>query len=599
MDSTPTPPPQGPSGPTGPGEPRPRRRSGVRLLLGISVMGLLTLVAAGAGVAFFARDRIMPGAGKAEGFLELDLSEPLSDAPGDVGLVLDPKDFPALVTEVASEIRRAAKDERIAGLYLEVGDAGVGWAGLQEIRGAIADFTASGKPCHAWGETYDNKAYYLASACKDVYLAPAGLVMVNGFAITTEYYAGTFEKLGVRANFEHVGDFKSAVEPFERTGPSDAASLALDALLDDLYGQFVDGVATSRGMTPDQVRALVDDPPITPEQAVAAKLVDGLKYRDEVREGMAGEDRTKLKEYRDVPTPFDTRPKIAVVHAEGQIVSGESGSPLFGGAFVGDRTLHEILEDVREDEDIVAVVLRVNSPGGSGLASDMIWHDLEELKKDGKPFVVSMGDYAASGGYYIAAGADHIVAEPGTLTGSIGVFGGKMNLGGLYEKVGITMHTWQRGQLAQLLSPTSDFSDAERAKFRQFLESFYDVFLARVAEGRGMSREDVHTVAQGRVWTGRQALEHKLVDELGGLDTAVAKARVLAQVDAAADVELVRLPRRKTFVDQLLEDMEGKAPSSSALPLELQASLARLEALSRVLEGGGVAALLPSAITIE
>ncbi len=582
-------------------ERRPKRSGGgARLLIGISLMGVVTLAAATAGIVFFARDGL-PGAGVTEdSFLEVALDGPLADAPGDVGFVVDPKDFPPLVTEVAANIRRAAADDRIKGLYLEIGDIGGGWAATQEVRDAIVAFGASGKPCHAYAEALDNKGYYLASACDNVYLAPAGLLMLNGFSVTTEYYAGTLEKIGVKANFEHVGDFKSAVEPFERSGPSEAAALATNDLLDSLYSQLVTGIASGRGMDEATVRAIVDDPPITPEAALAAGLVDGLKYRDEVREGIAGEERTELGDYREVSSPLGGAGKtIAVVHAEGQIISGESGSPLFGGSLMGDRTIAEMLEQVREDEDVVAVVLRVNSPGGSGLASDAMWHDIKRTREAGKPVVVSMGDYAASGGYYIAAAADAIVAEPGTLTGSIGVFGGKMNLAGLYEKVGITLHTVQRGQLSSIFSSTSDFNDAERAKFRQFLEGFYDVFLARVAEGRGMTKEEVHVVAQGRVWTGVQAKERKLVDELGGLDVAIARARVLAEIPEGEDVSILRLPKRRTFVDQVMEDLtQAQMPAEMHIP-EVRAAYGRLFALARVLESGGVAAMLPGTLEIR
>ncbi|MFN7143300.1 MAG: signal peptide peptidase SppA, partial [Myxococcota bacterium] len=579
--------------------PRPKRSGrGARLLIGISVMGLVTLGAAAAGLVFFARDGLPGGGVTADSFLEVSLEGALSDAPGDVGFVVDPKDFPPLVTEVAANIRRAAKDDRIQGLYLEVGSIGAGWAATQEIRDAVADFSASGKPCHAYGETFDNKAYYLASACENVYIAPAGLMLLNGFEVTTEYYAGTLEKIGVKSNFEHVGDYKSAVEPFERTGPSEAAALATNEMLDSLYEQLVAGISKGRGMDTEQVRALVNDPPITPEAALAAGLVDGLKYRDEVREGIAGEERTDLADYREASSPLGASRSIAIVHAEGQIISGESGSPVFGGAMVGDRTLAELFEEVREDEDVAAVVLRVNSPGGSGLASDAIWHEIKRTREAGKPVVVSMGDYAASGGYYIAAAADAIVAQPGTLTGSIGVFGGKMNLAGLYDKLGITFHTWQRGQLAGMLSSTRDFSDVERAKFRQFLEGFYDVFLTRVADGRGMTKEEVHQVAQGRVWTGAQAKERKLVDELGGVDVAIAKARTLAGVPEDEELGILRLPKRRTFLDELLEDLsQARAPAEVLVP-EVRDAYARLYGLSLVLDGGAVA-MMPGSITIR
>jgi protease-4 len=559
-------------------------------------------VAAVVGVLVFAQDGFegLGGGGVTDdSFLEVDLTKELSDAPGDVGFVIDPNEFPPLVTEVASAIRRAGKDERIKGLYLEMGDFGLGWAAAQEIRDAIGTYSESGKPCHVYAEGLDNKGYYIASACQTVHMAPAGIFLVNGFNVTTEYYAGTLEKVGVKANFEHVGDFKSAVEPFQRTEPSEAASLAMNEMLDSLYGQLVDGIAQSRKMTPEQVRALLDNPPITPEAAKAAGLVDALDYRDDVRETIAGKERTGLDDYRRGLPSLGAHKTIAVIHAEGQIISGESGSPVFGGTMLGDRTFAEMFEEVREDEDVSAVVLRVNSPGGSGLASDAMWHEIKRTRAAGKPVVVSMGDYAASGGYYISAAADRIVAEPGTLTGSIGVFGGKMNMAGLYDKVGITLFTWQRGQLAGLLSSTTDFNDAERAKFREFLEGFYQTFLDRVSEGRGMTKEAVHAVAQGRVWTGVQAKERGLVDELGGLNVAITEAKTLANIATDEEVEIIRLPRRKTFVDQIVEDMQkSQLPAEMQVP-EVREAYGRLYALDQVLADGGVAAMLPATIEID
>ena len=593
-------PPDDPVAPA-PSEP-PRQGRGVRLLLAVGVAGVLAFVAMGVGVAVLLGQDGSDEPSATRGFLEVDLTRGLADAPGDVGLAFDPSDFPPLLTEVAADIRRAAKDPNITGLYVEVGSGTLGWAGTQELHDAIVAFGESGKPCHAWAQELDNKGYYLASACDQVHVAPAGLVLVNGLAITNEYYAGTLEKVGVRANFEHVGDFKSAVEPFERTGPSDAASEATNALLDELWGQFVEGVSRARGVDAALVQARVDDPPMTPQAALDAGWIDGLKYRDEVREGLAGKDRVKLSEYgADRPTGLKT---IAVVHAEGQIVSGRSDVSMFGGSFVGDDTFVKTIDNVREDEDIAAVVLRVNSPGGSGLASDNMWHALERLKAAGKPLVVSMGDYAASGGYYIACNADAIVAEPGTLTGSIGVFGGKMNVAGLYDKVGVTLHTWQRGQLANLLSGTSDFSELERAKFRAFLEGFYETFLDRVGKGRGMDRDAVHAVAQGRVWTGAQAKERGLVDELGGLDVAIARASQLAKIPQGAAVTLERYPARRTLFEKLAEDLQEGQVSATALPPELSVPAVReawstVDGLSRVIGSGGAVVMLPGTLRVD
>lgn len=586
---------------------RPPRRSGARILLVISLFGLLTVGAGIAGTVWLA----MGGVGgdvTEDSFLEVDLTQGITDAPTNAGFVVDPADFPPVLTEVTADIRRAASDDRIKGLYLEISGGVGGWAATEEMRDAILAFKESGKPCYAWSEGYENKGYYLASACGEVYLAPAGIMMVNGFSVTTEYYLGTFEKLGVHADFEHVGDFKTAVEPLQRNAPSDAATLAMDQMLDSLYLQFLEGIAEGRGITVDQARGIVDQAPVTPQQALAAKLVDGLKFRDEVREDMAGKERTSLSDYHVAAPAFSSARKIAVVHAEGEIIDGESGASMFGAQKLGDRTFSEQFASIRENDDIVAVVLRVNSPGGSGLASDNMWHEIELTKAAGKPVVVSMGDYAASGGYYISAGADKIYAQPGTLTGSIGVFGGKINLSGLYEKVGITLHTWKRGELSGLLDSNTDFNDVERARFRDFLANFYDQFLTRVAAGRKMEKPSVHEVAQGRVWTGAQALERGLVDELGGLDKAIASAREFAQVSADEELIIERFPKRKTFTEQLIEGMEGSASARSAeasqlavssVSPELADSIARLQTLQQVLADGGVAALLPGTIDIR
>jgi protease-4 len=292
------------------------------------------------------------------------------------------------------------------------------------------------------------------------------------------------------------------------------------------------------------------------------------------------------------------------VYAEGTIVSGDGNDSLFGGSnVIADRALVKLLEEVREDDDVKAVVLRVNSPGGSGGASDTIWRAVQKLKES-KPVVASMGDYAASGGYYIAMGANEIVAQPNTLTGSIGVFGGKLNLGGFYEKIGVTNHTYERGQSADIFSSIHDFDEVDRAKFRAYLENFYQTFLARASNDRPLSHPELEAVAQGRVWTGEQAHERKLVDHLGGLDVAIARAAALGNL-AEGTFAIERLPERKTFFEQLIEDLEhpeGEDVSvlvAGVLGPETRAALVSLHLLERVLEGGHVAAMLPFEITIR
>lgn len=594
-EQTPPSPPQRPQ--------RPPPAKGVsRLILGISLFGLAAMVGLTIGVVLLARDEISPSI-KEGSFLSLTLNGDISDAPEEGGLFMDPKDFPPLVTEVSKAIQDAAKDERIKGLYLNIEGVPGGWAAAQEIHDAVLAFGQSGKPCYAYGASFDNSTYYVASACKEIYLAPAGVTMVNGLSITTEYYVGVFEKIGVKADFEHVGDFKSAVEPMQRTGPSDAAAEAMEGMIGELYTQMVAGIAAGRGLTVEQVGAWIDNPPITADAALAAGMITGIKYQDEV-EAIVGEETTSLGDYlksEDSVLPGGNK-KIAIIHVDGNIVDGASGSQLMGGRVVGNETISDFLDDAREDEDVVAVILRVNSPGGSGLASDMMWRSIQRVKAEHKPVVVSMANYAASGGYYISAPADLIIAEPGTITGSIGVFGGKLNIGGVYEKVGITTHTWQRGQYSDLFSGIRSFSDPERAKFREFLTGFYDVFLSRVADGRHMTKEAVHLVAQGHVWTGTQAKERGLVDELGGLDLAITRARELAKVAEGEVLDIERLPHRKTFIEQIVENMEGSEAHvispELAIP-EVRQAVQTLSVMQRVLEGGGVAAMMPEHMEIH
>jgi protease-4 len=477
----------------------------------------------------------------------------------------------------------------------------VGWAGTQEIRDVIGTFKDSGKPCIVWGDQFTNMEYYLATACDDIRMAPSGITLVNGLSMTQSYYAEALAELGVSANFEHVGDFKSAVEPYERTGPSEAASEATNALLDSLYSQFLRGIAQGRSMTIDEAEALIDVPPMNPEDSLARGMVDALEYRDEVLDEV-GEDRRKMSEYIAQLRRSWTQggQSIAVIYAEGAIISGESGSELFGGSFIGDRTVSKQLRQVREDDDVVAVVIRVNSPGGSGSASDTIWREVA-LTRAEKPVVISMGDYAASGGYYISMGANKIFAEPGTLTGSIGVFGGKMNLAGFYEEwLRISLHTYERGEQSTLFSSMSDFDDGEREVFRAFLQGFYTTFITKAAEGRGMTTEELHAVAQGRVWTGEQALERGLVDELGSTGDAIAAAAELAEV---TDYAIQRLPERKGFFDQLMDELANPESASAALASELpdsiQRGLSTAATLEQVVGVGGPVVMMPGTIEVR
>ncbi len=605
-----------------PPAPRTRRTSRTtRILLGITLMGGLIFAASTAAVVWQV-SKMGEGDVKEASFLKVRLKGGMSEAPPQAGLFFDPEDAPPTVTEIAEGIRAAATDDRITGLYLDLDDPSGGWGAMGEIRDAIADLRAAGKPCIAYSESYDTKGYWLVSECDRILLAPGGLVAVNGISATITYFAGTLEKIGAVADFEHVGDFKSAVEPFQRAGPSEPASEAMNALLDSLWKDFLADVAKGRETTPERVEAWVNHPTLAPKAALDSGFIDGLVFRDAVQANISGwkddgwiaslsapgpeadrelteEKFTSLSDWLDVVKDKHQagEKKIAVVFAAGQIVSGRSGGGLFGSdGMLADKTFQEWMRDVRDDEDIAAVVLRVDSPGGSGLASDMMWREVQLTKAAGKHVVVSMGDYAASGGYYIAAPADWIVAQEGTLTGSIGVFGGKIALGGTWEKLGMTAHTYKRGEEADLLSPAQPFSEGGRVAFRGFLQDFYDRFIGVVAEGRKKDPAAVHEIAQGRVWTGRQALERGLVDELGGLDEAVRKAAELADLQ---EYGTTSFPRTRTFLELLQEDLEPDRSVSLQVPgLDLTA-LEDLAILERVLEGSGVAAMIPARIVIE
>jgi len=570
-----------------------------RLLLWLAGLGVLIMVAATVAVVLLLQDGT-PGFDD-EQWLHLRLSPMLADAPGNEGMLMDPADMPPLTSELSAAIAHAAEDEAVRGLLIEMTPVTIGWAGTQELRDAIVSFKDSGKPCIVWGDQFTNMEYYLATACDDIRLAPSGITLVNGLSMTQSYYAETLAELGVSANFEHVGDFKSAVEPYERTGPSEAASEATDALLDSLYGQFLRGIAQGRAITTEEAASLIDAPPMNPEDALSRGMVDALAYRDEVIDEV-GEERRKMSEYIGQLRRDWARggPSVAVIYAEGAIISGDSGSELFGGSYIGDRTVSKQLRQVREDEDVVAVVLRVNSPGGSGSASDTIWREVA-LTRAEKPVVISMGDYAASGGYYISMGANTIFAEPGTLTGSIGVFGGKMNLAGFYEEwLRISLHTYERGDQATLFSSMSDFDEEEREVFRAFLQGFYTTFITKAAEGRGMTVDELHAVAQGRVWTGEQALERGLVDALGSTGDAIAAAAELAEV---TDYAIQRIPERKGFFDQLVDELANPESASAALARELpdgiRSGLSTAATLERVVGVGGPVVMMPGTIEVR
>ena len=467
------------------------------------------------------------------------------------------------LSNLVLQFSKAKVDKRIKMILLTVDMSGVGWGKSEEIRDAIADFRSSGKPVYAYMEFATDKEYYIASACDKVYLAPPGELFINGLAADVMFFRGSLDKLGIYPDMVQMGKYKTAVETFTRKDMSDANREFVNSLLDDLFNRYVDAIAKARGKSPEDVRAIIDNAPYSSAKAKEIGLIDGVAYRDELEKelktklGYKDSDELSLirsSAYNEVEPEslgLDKGEKIAVIYASGDIGSGKSQeSP--GDQSIGSETLSKALNDARDDKSIKAIVIRVDSPGGSGLASDIIWHAVEAAKAK-KPVVISMSDVAASGGYYIAAGANKIIAQQSTITGSIGVFAGKPVVKGLYDWLGISNEYVLRGKQAGMFRETEKFTPEERAKFEDLIKRmYYEEFVPKVAKGRNKSPEYVDSIAQGRVWTGAQGKERGLVDEFGGLDRAVEVARELANIPKDKGVHRVILPYPRTFIQELL-----------------------------------------------
>ncbi len=443
-------------------------------------------------------------------------------------------------------IDAAADDPRIRGLLLKLKRTPFSFAQIEEIRGLIDRARAHGKPVVAYlDQETGNGAYLLAAACDKIFLHPAGSLDVVGLNAEIQYFRGTLDLVGVEAQYAKRAEYKSGPEPWTNTTASDPAREEMNALLDDLYTVLVEGVAKGRGKTPDEVRALVDTGPFTAGEAQKAGLVDGLSYPDALEETLDGVFPEDFHLRDDYGLDLDTsgwapQRAVAVVIVDGAINDGPSSSGGFlSGPSTGSETVVKQLEQAGRTKAIKAVVLRVDSPGGSAFASDEIWRAVEKVKERGKPVIVSMGGYAASGGYYVAAGADAIYAEPSTITGSIGVYGGKYSAAGLLEKLGVTSEAYDRGRNAGMYSMARPFDAVEFAALDRMIGETYAQFKDRVEKGRSLDAAQVEELARGRVWSGTDAKDRHLVDEFGGFFDAVDRARAEAGMAAKAPYDLV------------------------------------------------------------
>ena len=489
------------------------------------------------------------------------------------------------VRSVVDNLRKAKADGRVRAVMLKpTGFESPFWGKVQEIRDAVIEFKKSGKPVYAYLEYGGDREYYLATAADKIYLMPASPLNLTGVATYELFLRGTLDKIGAYPDLHHIGDYKTAVNTFTEKGYTPAHKEMDQSLNRDLYEQIVRGIADGRKKNEADVQQLFDDGPFLPEDALRAGLIDDVAYEDQVDEKLrAGEQRRQIDsdDYTRISLSsvgLNRGPRIAVIYAAGAITGGRSGFDPLNGAVVGSDTLIEYIRQARRDSSVRAIVLRIDSPGGSATASDAIWRELTIAKNEraDRPLVASMSDLAASGGYYIAMPAQVIVAQPSTLTGSIGIFGGKIVTGGMYDKLGARIESTSIGRNAEINSPARPFNPEELKKLQEQLQAFYDQFVEKAADSRHSTPEQIDALAQGRVWTGRQAKQNHLVDELGGLDRAIAIAKQRARIPSENDVELVIYPPRKSFY-ALVSDQFSGSSESATVGAWLNANLSRGE----------------------
>jgi protease IV len=528
-----------------------------RFIVGaLAVIGALSILFAGGLILLI----LVAAAGKPSVpgtlVLELELDQPLQEQVAEDSLAGAFGPEAATVRDVVEALEKAAQDRRVKSLLVRIDQPG-GIAVAQELRDAVKAFRASGKKAVAYTDTFGEGgsatgAYYLATAFDEVYVQPSGDVTLTGVSLETPFARDAFAKLGVQPRIGQRYEYKNAVNTYNEQGYTAAHREATEKFLGSLFGQVVRGIAEGRKLGEDEVKALIDRAPLLGQEALEAKLVDGLLYRDEVlakvkAEAGPGAQLLFLDKYLErAGRPHETGDTVALVYGVGGIVRGKSSSnPLGGEASFGADSVALALRKATEDKDVKAILFRVDSPGGSYVASDTVRREVQRAREQGKPVIVSMATYAASGGYFVSMGADKIVAQPGTLTGSIGVYGGKMVTADFWAKLGINFETIAFGKDATLYSTDTDFTPEQLAKNEASLDRVYGDFTQKAAEGRHLPLEKLQAVARGRVWTGEDAKELGLVDELGGFPKALELVREAAKLPKDAKVRLQVFPRKK------------------------------------------------------
>jgi protease-4 len=505
------------------------------------------------------------------------------------------------VRDVVDAIDRGSGDDRVVGMVAKIGAAPMSMAQIQEIRDAVERFRAHKKFAVAYSETFGefgpgNGAYYLATAFDHIYLQPSGDIGLTGIMMESPFVKGTLGKLGVTFHGDHRYEYKNALNFYTETKYTVPHKEAMTALLTAWFNQIKDGVCQARQIAPEKFEAIVDAGPYLGKEAVDAKLVDDIEYRDQVydkvrKQAGDGAELLYLDKYLNrAGRPHDRGKTVALVFGVGGVTRGKSDyDPVQGNQNMGSDTVAAAIRTAVEDRDVKAILFRVDSPGGSYVASDTIWREVVRARQAGKPVIVSMGNLAGSGGYFVAMAADKIVAEPGTITASIGVLGGKMLTSGLWDKVGLSWDEIHQGQNATMFTGTHDYSPAEWARFEAWLDRVYVDFTGKVAEGRKLPREKVLEIAKGRIWSGQDAKNLGLVDELGGYDVALKLAKKAAGVPESDDVKIVVYPRPKSFLESLMQ-RRGADNSDKAVSQALVRILQDVQPVARELRAAGITA---------
>ncbi len=524
-----------------------------------------------------------------------------------------PRDFwtqlfegePLTILDIVENIRKARYDDRIEGVLLRISIITMGYGKVQEIRDALTEFRESGKKVVSYIEIGRDIEYYLATAADEIFMAPVSALMVDGIVGNALFVRGTFDMLGIRPNFIRIGEYKTAVDMFVSKEMGEAQRLTINSILDSIFSRFVSDVSGARGVGEEKMREIIDRGLFDSRQALEEGLVDDLLYLSQLEDKMKGEaeefNGVDAEVYRDVDPAslgISKDVKFALIVAEGTMNLGGSGDSADFGKIAGSSTVNSAIREALEDEEIEAIILRINSPGGSWVAADLIWGEIARAMKE-KPIVVSMSDVAASGGYYVSMPVDAIVAQPSTITGSIGVYMGKFNIKGFYDMIGVTKETVSRGKNAEIFSEMRDFTEEEREKIHKQLWEFYmNDFVRKVHEGRNMSTEFVDSIGRGQVWTGEQALELGLVDELGGIWKAVERAKELAEIPPEQEVSLIVVPEPMNLFERFLEGDLVLTPPTVQIPPRIRKVVSSLQWLN-MMGSGEILAMMPYIIEFE